>query len=95
MHALTSPFPLTVSTEMSDELAVRASREKCLAILSVGGSKAALRGGFMTGLPPSARHDARSERVELRLRRCHSSLGVELRSIVGTTGAVGAVKQPA
>ena len=63
--------------------------------LSVRGSKVALRVGFMTGLPRSARHDERSESVDLRLSMCHSSLGVELRRIVGTTGAVGAVKQPA
>ena len=36
--------------------------------LSVRDSKAALRAGFMTGLPRSARNDARSDRVDLRLR---------------------------
>ena len=36
--------------------------------LSVRGSKAALRVGFMTGLPRSARNDERSESVDLCLR---------------------------
>ena len=36
--------------------------------LSVRGSKAALRVGFVTGLPRSARYDEQSESMESRLR---------------------------
>ena len=41
---------------------------------SVRASKAALRAGFMTGLPRSARNDERSDCVEVRLSKCHSGL---------------------
>ena len=44
------------------------------ACLSVRGSKMALRAGFMTGLPRSARNDERGESVQLRLSKCHSCL---------------------
>ena len=37
------------------------------ASLSVRGSRTALRAGFMTGLPRSARNDERGEGVQLRL----------------------------
>ena len=43
------------------------------ASLSVRGSKTALRAGFMTGLPRSARNDERGESVQLRLSKCHST----------------------
>ena len=36
------------------------------------GFKVALRAGFMTGLPRSARNDERGESMQLRLSKCHS-----------------------